>query len=163
MCETNDSLLWVGAGNTLLKINIQQQKQGLEAKKIQAFNFDVPHKQKNNQIYSIYPENDSIICIGMRGNGVIRLNSRTENYSFISFDRNGIAPMSDILCIYQDQHEDIWLGTSYGLTKLKISSNGNYDYKNFNENEGLPIIQYTELLKTKKTSMVKQQYRHYII
>ena len=109
MCETNDSLLWVGAGNTLLKINIQQQKQGLEAKKIQAFNFDVPHKQKNNQIYSIYPENDSIICIGMRGNGVIRLNSRTENYSFISFDRNGIAPMSDILCIYQDQHEDIWL------------------------------------------------------
>ena len=47
MCETNDSLLWVGAGNTLLKINIQQQKQGLEAKKIQAFNFDVPHKQKN--------------------------------------------------------------------------------------------------------------------
>lgn len=46
MCETNDSLLWVGAGNTLLKINIQQQKQGLEAKKIQAFNFDVPHKQK---------------------------------------------------------------------------------------------------------------------
>ncbi len=138
MCETNDSLLWVGAGNTLLKINIQQQKQGLEAKKIQAFNFDVPHKQKNNQIYSIYPENDSIICIGMRGNGVIRLNSRTENYSFISFDRNGIAPMSDILCIYQDQHEDIWLGTSYGLTKLKISSNGNYDYKNFNENEGLP-------------------------
>lgn len=46
--------------------------------------------------------------------------------------------MSDILCIYQDQHEDIWLGTSYGLTKLKISSNGNYDYKNFNENEGLP-------------------------
>ena len=24
------------------------------------------------------------------------------------------------------------------ITKLKISSNGNYDYKNFNENEGLP-------------------------
>ena len=69
MCETNDSLLWVGAGNTLLKINIQQQKQGLEAKKIQAFNFDVPHKQKNNQIYSIYPENDSIIVLGCVGMG----------------------------------------------------------------------------------------------
>jgi hypothetical protein len=53
----------VGAGNTLLKINIQQQKQGLEAKKIQASILMFPHKQKNNQIYSIYPENDSIICI----------------------------------------------------------------------------------------------------
>lgn len=138
MSETNDSLLWIGAGNTLLKISTQRHKQGIEAKQIHAFNFKVPHKQKNNQIYAIYPENDSIIWIGMRGNGVIRLNSHTEDYSFISFDRNGIAPMSDILCIHQDQHEDMWLGTSYGLTKLKFSSNGNYDYKNFNENEGLP-------------------------
>jgi len=138
MSETCDSLLWVGAGNTLLKISIQQHYQGFEAKKIQAFNFKVPHKQKNNQIYSIYPENDSIIWIGMRGNGVIRLNSCTEDYAFISFDKNGIAPMSDILCIYQDQNKDMWLGTSYGLTKLDFSSNDDYNYKNFNENEGLP-------------------------
>ena len=55
MSETNDSLLWVGAGNTLLKIGIRQHKQGLEANKIQAFNFKVPNKNKNNKIYAIYP------------------------------------------------------------------------------------------------------------
>ena len=138
MSETPDSLLWVGSGNTLLKIKIQSCAQGIETNSIQPFSFEVPHKQKNNQIYAIYPENDSIIWVGMRGNGVIRLNYHTEDYKFISFDKKGIAPMSDILCIYQDQNKNIWLGTSYGLTKLKVLPDGNYDYMNFNENEGLP-------------------------
>lgn len=138
LCETRDSTLWAGAGNTLLKISTRTDRGVLEARSIQPFNFRVPHKQQHNQIYSVYPENDSIIWIGMRGNGVIRFNSRTEDYVFISFDKQGIAPMSDVLCIYQDRGGNTWMGTSYGLVRLNFLPDGSYDYTNFNENDGLP-------------------------
>ncbi len=136
--ETGDSTLWVGAGTTLLKISVQLHGQRPEATGIRPFRFDVPHQQRNNQIYSIYPEGDSIIWVGIRGNGVIRLDTRTEEYRFLSFDKEGIAPMSDILCVYRDRNEVTWLGTSYGLIKLNFAPGGEYTFESFNENDGLP-------------------------
>lgn len=136
--ETCDSLLWVGSGSTLLRIRLDIRENTIEAKNIRAIYFRVPNRQQYNQIYSIYPENDSILWIGMRGNGIIRLNTQTEDYRLITFNKNGIAPMNDILCIHQDKNKNIWVGSSYGLTKIKLLPNGEYDYKNFNENEGLP-------------------------
>lgn len=136
--ETCDSLLWVGSGSTLLRVSLDVQGNTIKAKNIRSINFRVPNRQQYNQIYSIYPENDSILWIGMRGNGVIRLNTQTEDYRLITFEKNGIAPMNDILCIHQDKNKNIWVGSSYGITKIKLLPNGEYDYKNFNENEGLP-------------------------
>ena len=136
--EICDSLLWVGSGSTLLRINVQPKGNTLEAKSIRSVNLNISNRQQYNQIYSIYPENDSIMWIGMRGNGVIRLNIQTEAYRLITFDKNGIAPMNDILCIHQDRNKNIWLGSSYGLTRLNLLPDGSFDYKNFNENEGLP-------------------------
>ena len=52
--------------------------------------------------------------------------------------------MNDILCIHKDRDENIWVGSSYGLTKLSLLPNGEYDYKNFNENEGSLITLYME-------------------
>ena len=138
MVEICDSLLWVGSGSTLLRINVQPKGNTLEAKSIRSVNLNISNRQQYNQIYSIYPENDSIMWIGMRGNGVIRLNIQTEAYRLITFDKNGIAPMNDILCIHQDRNKNIWLGSSYGLTRLNLLPDGSFDYKNFNENEGLP-------------------------
>lgn len=116
MSETCDSLLWVGSGSRLLRISIEAHGNTIKAKDIRTIYFRVPNRQQYNQIYSIYPENDSILWIGMRGNGVIRLNTQTEAYQLISFDKNGIAPMNDILCIHQDKNKIIWVGSSYGLT-----------------------------------------------
>lgn len=138
MVEIGDSLLWIGSGSSLLRISIEMRGNNLVAKNIRPIDIDVSNQQLYNQIYSIYPENDSILWIGMRGNGVIRLNTDTETYRSIAFDKNGIAPMNDILCIHQDLQKNIWLGSSYGLTRLKMLSDGTYDYKNFNENDGLP-------------------------
>lgn len=136
--EACDTLLWVGSGNTLLRISIKKKNNTLETKDIKRFEFKIKNKQPYNQIYSLYPESDSIIWIGMRGNGIIRFNARNGKYRLITFDKNGIAPMNDILCVYQDKKKNLWLGTSYGLTKFKMRSDGTFYYKNFNENEGLP-------------------------
>lgn len=138
MIEVSDSLLWIGSGSTLLRINVEARENTLIAKNIRSIDINISNQQLYNQIYSICPENDSILWIGMRGNGVIRLNTETETYRSVTFDRNGIAPMNDILCIHLDLQKNIWLGSSYGLTCLKILSDGNFDYRNFNENDGLP-------------------------
>lgn len=136
--ESCDSLLWVGSGSTLLRISFMTRGNSVEARNIRAVRFEIPNRQQYNQIYSISQENDSILWVGMRGNGVIRLNTLTESYRLITFDKNGIAPMNDILCIHQDKKKNIWLGSSYGLTKLNLLPDGDFSYKNFNENEGLP-------------------------
>ena len=136
--ETCDSLLWVGSGSTLLRISIAARGSAMEATNIRAIYFRVPNRQQYNQIYSIYPENDSILWVGMRGNGVIRLNTLTENYRLITFEKSGIAPMNDILCIHKDKEGNIWAGSSYGITRIMPLTNGEYECKNFNENEGLP-------------------------
>lgn len=138
MVEMHDSLLWVGSGSTLLRISIQAKSAAMEAKSIRGINLGAQGSKQYNQIYSICTENDSIIWVGMRGNGVVRLNILTEAYRSFNFDKNGIAPMNDILCIHQDRKNNIWLGSSYGLIQLNLTPDGRFNYKNFNENDGLP-------------------------
>lgn len=138
MTEMHDSLLWVGSGSTLLRISFLSKGHGMEAKSIRGINLGTHGGKQYNQIYSIYAENDSIIWVGMRGNGVVRFNILTEGYRSFNFEKNGIAPMNDILCVHQDRNKNIWLGSSYGLTRLNLAANGSFSYKNFNENEGLP-------------------------
>lgn len=137
LLESNDSTLWAGAGNTLIKVWIEKQANLIAAKNTKRFAFDLKNNQQYNQIYSLYQENDTCIWVGMRGNGLIHFNPVTEKYRLLSFEENGIAPMNDILCIYQDRSSTLWLGTSYGLTRFSMYPDGNYDYKNYNENNGL--------------------------
>lgn len=134
--EATDSVLWIGSGDTLLKVNIQRHKNKFETNLIQRFTYDIKNKYTANQIFSLYPENDSIIWIGIRGNGVVRFNTITKNYKLITFG-DKIGPMNDILCIHQDKNKTFWFGSSYGLIRFKRYQNGQFKYKNYNENEGL--------------------------
>lgn len=138
LLDMQDSLLWVGAGNSLLKIRIGKAENQLEAENSKRFSFNVKNKQRLNQIYAIHQENDSILWLGIRGNGLVRFNCINEHYDFIFFEEQGIAPMNDILCILQDKNKTFWLGSSYGITKFIMHPNGTYSYKNYNENNGLP-------------------------
>ncbi|MDR1718664.1 MAG: response regulator [Dysgonamonadaceae bacterium] len=138
LLEIGDSALYAGTGNSLLKIFIQRRGNELEAIASKRFNFNVINNQIFNQIFALKMENDSILWIGMRGNGLIRFNTQTEGYRLFTFDENGIAPMNDILCIHQDRNKCLWLGTSYGLIRFQMRPDGSYEYKNYNENSGLP-------------------------
>lgn len=175
LAETNDSLLWVGSGRTLLRISIANRHGMMLAQNIQPVHFRIPNRQQYNQIYAIYAENDSILWIGMRGNGLIRFNTQTQNYQFMSFDKYDVAPMNDILCILQDPAHKIWVGSSYGLTLLeKKPGSALYDYINYNENDGLPnntihgitYGQHGELWMSSNTGLIlfdtkKQMFRNF--
>lgn len=135
--EGNDSTLWIGSGSSLMKVRIKKSGQQLVTRETKRFLFELKNNQIFNQIYSLYMENDTCIWIGIRGNGIIQFNPVTENHRLISFEENGIAPMNDILCIFQNEEKTLWLGTSYGLIRFNVYPDGNYDYKNYNENDGL--------------------------
>lgn len=137
LLETSDSTLWVASLNSLLKVNIKKNGNILESQNIRRYEFDIKNKQTFNQIYSVYQENDSIIWLAMRGNGAIRLNSINGNYKLITFDKDGIAPMNDILSIYLDKNGNKWFGSSYGINGIINLPDNKLNYKNLNENDGL--------------------------
>lgn len=133
-----DSLLWVGAGNELFKINTQKEGNQIYTNRIERYAFNVKNKHRYNQIYALCFENDSILWVGMRGNGIIRFNTKTTNSQYFNFDDKGVAPMNDVLSLYYDSKGVLWIGTSYGLIKLSLTPNENFAYENLNETHGLP-------------------------
>ncbi|MDR3308711.1 MAG: response regulator [Tannerella sp.] len=135
--ESHDSVLWTGSGRSLLKFIINHNGNQLSVTSSQSYSFQLTNNQPFNQIYALHQESDSIIWTGVRGNGIIRFNTLTEHFDVITFE-DGIAPMRDVLCIHQDSDGILWLGTSYGLIRLIWFNDGRHEYKNYNENDGLP-------------------------
>lgn len=133
-----DSLLWVGAGNEIFRIHIQTNGNKLYTDDIDRYTFNVKNKHRYNQIYALCFENDSIMWVGMRGNGIIRFNTQTSNSKYFSFEDNGIAPMNDVLCFHYNHKGFLWIGTSYGLIRMSLNSGENFAYENINETHGLP-------------------------
>lgn len=135
--ESSDTTLWVASLFSLYKVNIQKTGNSIEARKIRKYEFDIKNKQRYNKIYSICRENDSILWLAMRGNGAIRFNSVTGAHRLFTFDEDGIAPMNDILSMHISKDKQLWMGSSYGFNNLKTLANGGFQYRNYNENDGL--------------------------
>lgn len=135
--EESDSILWVASLYSLLKVSIDKKCNIPETNNIRRYEFNTGNKKLSNQIYSICQENDSILWLSMRGNGAIRLNSISGDYEHITFEREGIAPMNDILSVYIDKNNNKWFGSSYGINSITQLPDKTIEYKNFNENDGL--------------------------
>ena len=138
LLETPDSKLWVASLSSLLRVSIRENGSKLEVEDIRKYEFDIENKQRFNQIFSIKQENDSIMWLGMRGSGAIRLNYITGSYRLITFEEKGMTPMNDILSICLSKSGNKWFGSSYGVNNVKELPNGKFDCINFNESDGLP-------------------------
>lgn len=138
--EYNDTTLYIGTyGEGFIKAIFS--KKDLKIKSIKKYKFQDNSKQNNNIAFdkynSIYKENDSIIWLGARMNGVVRFNTLTEKYRVIHFEKEGVEQLNDILSICKDKYGTLWFGTNFGLVKLKGLSNNNVDYEVINESNGL--------------------------
>tara|TARA_R110002049_G_scaffold3795_5_gene27566 strand:- start:31777 stop:35859 length:4083 start_codon:yes stop_codon:yes gene_type:complete len=136
--ETSDSTLWVASFYDLLRVKVQKRGNELEVKDVKKYEFDRAKGHQYNQVFSIKQENDSIVWLGMRGSGAVRLNHITGNYRLITFEEKGIAPMNDILSVCLGDNGNKWFGSSYGLTKVEKLESGVFEYHNYNESDGLP-------------------------
>lgn len=136
--EASDSVLWIGADKGLLKLSIKWVGNEPTVTGSKAYLSEVRGKRFDIQIYSMFPENDSILWLGTRGSGAFRFNMHTGAYRNIRFNQEGIPPIDDILCILKDSKQRLWFGSSYGLTRLDSYQEENVAFTTYSESDGLP-------------------------
>lgn len=136
--EMPDNTLWVSSRFTLHKIDIHKEGSVIKAGEIKSYEFNVKNKQIFNHIYAIYPENDSIMWLAIRGNGAIRFNCHTGDYLPVAFDKGVTPTMNDILNIHKDKSNNLWFGSNYGINKLRWLPDNTFTTMNYNERDGLP-------------------------
>ena len=153
--ETNDSTLWIGTyGNGFLKAIYS--KKDFKIKSVKRYDFkhslSISHSAFD-RFNSIYQENDSILWLGARMNGVIRFNMHTEKYTIIRFDKEGIEQLNDVLSICRDKYGKMWFGTNFGLVRLIDYDKKNVNYEVINESNGLTNNAIAGILEDDKGSL----------
>lgn len=132
--ELNDSTLWlasVGEGMVKVVISGTEDNPVVESVlKVLAQNGEFAL----NYFFTLYHENDSTLWFGNRGYGAYKINTVTQRYVTMTFDRGlNFQTMNDIFSIVKDKNNNYWFGTSYGLIKFN-----NGIEKVFNEQNGFP-------------------------
>lgn len=121
----NDSLLWLGtAGSGLIKISLSKDGNRYKATKVEKY-MTTQSKTSlgSNTVFSIVQDNNpNILWVGTRGGGVNRYNIETGIFERISEDSLGNkADFNDILCLAKNDSNTLWVGSSYGLARVKLS------------------------------------------
>jgi len=127
---TND--LWIATRKGLNKYNYKTQQ-------FSYFNFD---KDPNSEIEisSLNLQNDSTLWVGTFTSGIIKFNTNTHKYSFIT-TKNGLANNSIYSIRIPDHERELWLSTNRGISKYTIASG---DIKNFSSIHGLQDNEFSE-------------------
>ncbi len=110
-----DSILWIGAGNGLLRKDLKQNKEKLL--------FSDPHIVNSSSaqtVTAIRADQGKILWLGTQGGGLIRYNTITNDTIRYRFNPKIKSSLSndtiDILCL--DHSKDLWIGTNVGLDKM---------------------------------------------
>jgi signal transduction histidine kinase/ligand-binding sensor domain-containing protein/DNA-binding response OmpR family regulator len=94
---------------------------------------------KSNIVYAIVEEKPNVIWLATRGAGIYRMNTLSgelQNYSVVQTGEPKLIN-DDILSLLMGHDGNLWVGSSGGLTRIKIS-NFPYFFENFTTHNGLP-------------------------
>ncbi|MEQ9302366.1 MAG: two-component regulator propeller domain-containing protein, partial [Marinoscillum sp.] len=95
------------------------------------------HSLKSNIVYAITSEEPNILWFGTRNGGLYRYNSLTRKFTHsLGEGENKRYALSnnDILSLYLDDRNKLWVGTSGGLNKINLSD---YSVQQYSQSEGL--------------------------
>lgn len=87
----------------------------------------------------LYEDFDNNVWIGTYGGGLIRYNLKNRQYEVFSM-KNGL-PSNDILAMTSDSEENLWISTSYGISKFDRQKKS---FFNFFDYDGLGGNQFHE-------------------
>ncbi|HMG90189.1 MAG TPA: two-component regulator propeller domain-containing protein, partial [Chryseolinea sp.] len=94
---------------------------------------------KSNVVYTIVEEKPNILWFGTRGGGIYRYNALTkeiqDHVQADTSNRNSLCN-NDILSMYIDSQEQLWIGTSGGLNRLYLQSKP-YRIEHYTQHGGL--------------------------
>ncbi len=83
-----------------------------------------PSSIASNLIYSLDGDKAGNLWVGTTGNGLSFFNPNTER--FVNFRANAAAEGSltnnDVLCVYVDDQNRLWVGTNFGLNMLELDN-----------------------------------------
>ncbi len=133
--EANDSILYLASvGMGIFKVLIAGTDKLLYISKVEQITLK-DGSMDANYFFTIYPENISNILFGNRGNGMIKIEPKTMQYTSIVFGKeNNQQLLNDIFSITSDDLGNIWCGTSLGLVKYTPEQK----IYVFNEKNGFP-------------------------
>jgi len=120
-----DHSLWLGTsgyGLIHLKIN-KDQKGNLSIAFLEKFTFNNNDTgPANDIIYSLAAGDENQLWIGCRYGGLSLLNKKTKKFkNFKAFTYEGSLSNNDVLSVFKDSRNRIWIGTSYGLNMINNS------------------------------------------
>ena len=141
ICQDSDGFVWLGTNGFGL-VRFKLRREGAEMV-LSGYRRYVAEEGSisSNIIFSIVPENDSLLWLGTRLGGLNLFNKNSGRS--VSFRASEKAPESlssnDILSMHMDRKNNLWIGTSLGLNQLiGHDRKGNAAFKHFTVSDGLP-------------------------
>lgn len=114
-----DSSLWLGtSGYGLIHLKIAADTKGkLSLAFVESFMFNTSNNgPANDIIYALAEGAEGQLWIGCRYGGLSLLNKETKKFkTFKAFTYDGSLSNNDVLSVFKDSRNRIWVGTSYGL------------------------------------------------
>ncbi|NRD20677.1 response regulator [Winogradskyella eckloniae] len=122
-----DNIFWIGTTQGLYSSNLDSKSDYL-IKKI-----NVPNKDSEFYVNSLFKDNDNAIWIGTIGDGLYKFNpilNSFKHYNYDPKDKNSVSS-HQINAVYQDVFDVLWIGTAQGgINKLDVNQKPFYSYKN---------------------------------
>lgn len=137
--------LWLGtSGYGIIHLKVVKTPQGkyrlIEYDQLQHSGKAKQISIKSNIVYTIVEEKPNVLWFGTRGGGIYRYNALTkeieEHIQANANEKNSLCN-NDVLSLYIDKQEQLWIGTSGGLNRLHLQSKP-YRIDHYTQHEGLP-------------------------
>ncbi|MDP4249194.1 MAG: response regulator [Bacteroidota bacterium] len=144
MLQDTDRSLWLGtSGYGLIHLKIDRDISGnLSVAYLEQYAFNNNNTgPANDIIYALADGGDNKLWIGCRYGGLSLLNKKTRNFkTFKAFTYEGSLSNNDVLSVYKDSRNRIWVGTSYGLNQIDNTEGSTAEpiFKKFTTENGLP-------------------------
>lgn len=101
------------------------------------------HYLPADNFYHFYPENDSILWLATRGEGLIRWNIQTSTYR--QFTREDGLPNNTLYGIYEDKHDHLWMPSDYGIIQFNKQT---YISKTYLPQDGTSEVEFNRISHT---------------
>ncbi|MBK6964970.1 MAG: response regulator [Bacteroidales bacterium] len=140
--EDNDQRLYLGTsgfGVIMVEFDKNKPSNPINAEQLILDKSIRPGSRQKQIVYALTLERPGIIWIGTRGFGVFQYNTITKRVlaQFSSNTHPGEIKNDDILALFTDGAQNIWVGSSSGIYSISPGLNGPAKISGFNLNEDI--------------------------
>ncbi|RWY53908.1 hybrid sensor histidine kinase/response regulator transcription factor [Mucilaginibacter gilvus] len=140
-----DGSVWLGLNETgLVHLKLEQNAAGqVRINYLQTYRFTGDNRgPANDVIYTLAQGSNNHIWIGCRYGGLNVFDKATRTFkTFKAFSYNGSLSNNDVLSLFVDKAQRLWVGTSFGLNWINEKEAAESDrpvFKKLNTENGLP-------------------------